>query len=147
MAQALTQRRARLGVADIELDGVEPCGDRRTLGQGCRELVGEEAGTCRCHRPVDRREKAPLALAGEGRHQLEVAPCRRVDLHDRARHDAPWRVEMCRSSLLGQADIVDQRAAGGDLRAAEIAEPVECLDPVELLQPTPSRVALETRVG
>ena len=49
--------------------------------------------------------------------------------------------------LLRQPDVIDQRAGGGKLGAAEIAKPVERLDAIKFLQPATRAVAVETRVG
>jgi hypothetical protein len=146
MAQALAQCQARIGSIDIELDRIEPLGDRGALGQWCRKMLGEQPRPRRSDGAVDGRQQASLALPGEAPHQLEVAPSRRVNLHDRAGHDAPWRFEICRLPLLGQADVINECAPRRELGAAEIAEPVERAHSVELLEPPAARVALEAWV-
>ena len=42
MPQSLAQSPAQLGAIDKELDCVDPRGDRRGLGQGCGEMLGED---------------------------------------------------------------------------------------------------------
>src|SRR5438105_13090128 len=110
-------------------------------------MLGEEPGPGRGNGAVDRREQAAYALAAEARRQFEVAPGGGVDLHDRARHHPPRRLQMRRAALLGQTDVIDQRPGGGELGAAEIAEPVEGLDTLRLVEPASPGVALEARVG
>ncbi len=145
--QPLAQSLAQLRAVHKKLDRVEPLGDRSRLGQWRRQVIGEEAGAGPGHRMVDRREQAPLALAGEGRHEFEIAPRRRIDLHDRCRHDLPGRFEMRRPSLLGQPDVIHEGAGSGELGAAKTAEPVERADPVEFLQAAARRLALEAGIG
>ena len=48
---------------------------------------------------------------------------------------------------LGQLDIVDERAGGGELRAGEGAEAFERLDAVERLEPAAAVLAVEARRG
>src|SRR5215471_19315768 len=96
-----------------------------------------------CDSPIDCRDKAAVAFAGQGGRQFEVAPRRCIDLHDRARYDPARRREMRRAIQLRQADIVDKRARRGDFRTAEIAEPVERADTVMALEPAARTLALE----
>ena len=51
------------------------------------------------------------------------------------------------SRPLRQRDVIDQRPGRGDLGAAELAEPVERLDAVELFEPPARRLAVEARIG
>ena len=110
-------------------------------------MIGQQPRAGRSDGAVDRRQQAAAALARRIGDQFEIAPGRRVDLHDRARHHPARRFEVWRPALLGQADVIDERAGGGDLGPAEIAEPVECCDPVELLEPPAGHAALEAGIG
>lgn len=95
---AAPQRRAQvlaqpLG-AEEELDRVEPVGDRARVGEGRREPLGEQPRSGPRDGPVDGGEEAAAALAGESLRQLEIAPCRGVDLHHgagRSRRGVPRR--------------------------------------------------------
>ena len=53
---------------------------------------------------------------------------------------------MRRPALLGQADVVNERAGGGELGAAKTAEPVERAHRVKFLQTTARSLALESWV-
>ncbi len=55
--------------------------------------------------------------------------------------------EMRRPSLLGQPDVIDEGAGGGELGPAEAAKPVERADPVEFLQTAARGLALEAGIG
>ena len=96
---------------------------------------------------VDDRQEAAAPLARQALRQFEVAPRRRIDLHDRLRQDALRRLQIGAASLLGQCHVIDERTGGGDLRAAELAEPVERPDPVKIFKAPPRRFAVEARVG
>ena len=65
--------------------------------------------------------RSPASVCG----QFEIAPRRRVDLHDRAGGEPARRLQQRQRALLGQRDVIDERAGGGELGAAEAAEPVE----------------------
>ncbi len=54
---------------------------------------------------------------------------------------------MRRPPLLGQRDVIDQRAGGRELGAAETAKPVERADAVEFLQAAACGLALEAGIG
>ena len=77
------------------------------------------------------REQAAAPLAVESLGQFEIAAGGGIDLHHRAVGEAARRREARQLALLRQLDVVDQRAGGGDLGAAEGAEPVERADAVE----------------
>ncbi len=110
-------------------------------------MIGEEPRAGSRDGPVDRRGEAALALAREGCRQFEIAPGRGVDLHDRGGHDLPRRLQVRRPALLGQPDVINEGAGGGELGAAKTAEPVERADPVEFLQTAARRLALEAGIG
>ncbi len=63
------------------------------------------------------------------RSQLEVAAGGGVDLHDVRLAPAGAAAQARQLAGLGQLDIVDERAGGGDLRAAEGAEAFEAPTP------------------
>jgi hypothetical protein len=147
VAQPLAQPRSRIRGIDKKADRIEAGRDRRRLGQGCREMLGQEPSAGRGPGTVDRRQQAAAALARRSRRKLEVAPRRGVDLHDRARSLAARRFEMRRRRLLGQADVIDQGAGRRDLGAAEIAKAVKCLDPVKAFETPARRVAVKARIG
>ena len=77
---------------------------------------------------VDGGEQRALALAGQG---LRLSSrLRRVAASisiAAPRASAPRRRQARQPALLGQLDVIDQRAGGGDLGAAEAAEAVERL--------------------
>src|SRR5262249_51220301 len=87
------------------------------------------------------------ALAGESRHQLEIAPRRCIDLHHRMGRDAARRLEMRRPPLLRQGYIVDEGAASGEFGPAESAKAIEGADAIIILKPAAPGGALEARVG
>src|SRR6516162_3944327 len=117
------------------------------ISQGRHEMISEEPRPCCGDGAVNRGDKAPLALAGQCRNQLEVPPRRRIDLHDRARYHPPWRLEMWRAIQLGQPDIVDEGSGRSHFRAAEIAKPVEGADTIEILKAVARALALEACTG
>ena len=150
-AQELAQRRPHIGAVDEELHRVEPRRDRLGRGQRGGKLLGEEPRSGSGQGAVDRGEEAAAAFARQGRHQFEVAPGGGVDLHDRIGRDQLRRGEMRRAAmgarLLGQRDIIDERAGRRDFGPAETAEPVERLDAVKAFEPAARRLAVEARVG
>ena len=107
----------------------------------------QQAGAGAAHRAVDDREQAALAAAGEGFRKLEVAPGRGVDLHDRALAQPARPAEARQATLLGQLDIIDERAGRGHLGAPERAEGVEGLHAVERLEAAPGALAVEPAAG
>src|SRR5205823_7082180 len=97
-----------------------------------REMLRQEARAGAGQGAVDRRQKTTAPLAREALGQFEVAARRGVDLHDRAGEDALRRHQIGRAALLcpallSEGDVIDERTRGGDLGAAELAEPVERL--------------------
>ena len=74
---------------------------------------------------VDHREQAAGTAAIQGRGELQVAPGRGVDRHrsarlGRAEPREPWHL-----ALLGELEIAEHGAGGGELGASEGAETVE----------------------
>ncbi len=145
--QPRPQSGRQLGAIDQESDCVEARRDRGGVGQRCGEMLGQEPRPTGGDGPVERRQEAAAALAREARRQFEIAPGRRVDLHDRPRRHPPRRFEMRRPALLGEADIIDERAGRGDFRPPEIAEAVERLDPIEGFEAPARPVAIEPGIG
>ena len=129
------------------LDGIETLADRLGRGQRRREAGREQAAAGGGHGAVHRGEQAALALAGEAREQLEVAPRRGIDQQVGARHNAARRQKAGQTSFLGQLDVADQRATGAELGPGEGAEAIERSDPEARLQPALAREGIELVIG
>ena len=87
--QAGAQRVAQPLLVAQHLDAVEPRLDRRRIGQRRRQAVRQQARAGAGDAAVDGRQQAALAAAGQGLGQFEIAPRRRVDLHDGAGRQPP----------------------------------------------------------
>ena len=115
-------RRSRSGVGQRR---------REMLGQQARARPGQRCGRSSASR-LPRRSPDRVAVSSRLRRvaasicMTESGATRRGGARCSAPPASPW--------LLGQRDVIDQRAGGGDLGPAELAEPVERLDAVELLR-------------
>ncbi len=110
------------GALDEELHQVEPALDLGAVGQRRGDALGQQAGAGAGQGAVDGGQQAAVAAPVEAFHQLEVAPRRRVDLHRAVGALAARRHQRRALAGLGQLHIVEQRAAGRDLGAREVAE-------------------------
>src|SRR5262249_20972317 len=133
--QALAQRLAQALVGDEGGDYVLARRDRRGIGERRRQPGRQQASAGAGARAVDGGEQRALALAGEAAQQLEIAAGGGVDLQHRALGEPARRRETRQLAGLGQLDVVDERAGGGELRARERAEAVERLHAVERFEP------------
>ena len=99
----------------------------RSVSGAARRLASSRAPA-----PVTVRSIAssrlPCRSPDSVRLSSRFAPGRGVDLHDAVFADRPWRMQARQAAALGQLDVVEQGAGGGDLRAAERAEAVEARD-------------------
>jgi hypothetical protein len=75
--------------------------------------------------------------------QFQVTPGRLVDLHHRALGQPSGRAQVGKGALLGQGDVVDQRAGRRRLRPGEGAERFQRLDLECLLQALAGVLAVE----
>ena len=82
----------------------------RTSVDGPFSRVSSSRAPAAGDRAVDRGEQRAVAPAGEAAGQLEVAPGRRVDLHQPAGALAHRRAQQRQPPALGQLEIVDDRA-------------------------------------
>ena len=137
---------AQARLAEQMRDRVLARGDRGDVGQGRRQPFAEQARAGAGHGAVDDGEQAALALAAEGAAELEVAAGGGVDFQDRAGADARELRQARHLALLGQLDIVEDAAGGGQLGAGEGAEGVERGDLVEILQAQARILAVEARI-
>ena len=132
------------GVHGEMLHRVLASGDRLAVGQRRAEAFRERPGAGAGDGQVYDREQRAAAFAGERSGYLEIASCRGVDFHSRPGSEAPRRIDARQPALLGQRDIVERRAAGGNLGAREGAEGVERANAVMGFEPPPAGNAVET---
>ena len=124
---------------------------RRRIGsaraRGAASARGQQTAAGAGHGAVDRGQQAALAVAGEARQQLEIAPGRGIDHQVAAGRLAARRGEARQAALLGQLDVAEQRAARAELGAREGAEAVQRGDPEARLEAALAGQRIELALG
>ncbi len=146
-AQRLAQAFARARRRDEERDHVVACGDRGRIGQRCGQALRQKPrARCRLG-AIDRGEQRAALLAGLGFDDLQRPARGRIDFHRTRLGDARRVGQFRQLALLGELDIVDERARGRDLGPAERAEAVEGFHAIQGFEPAPPVLAVEARAG
>ena len=138
---------AQAGLVVEELHDVEALVDRLGVGERGGEALCKEACTGARQGAIDHAEHTCAPTAREVLHQLEVAPGRGVDDHQRTLGDARRRAEARQAALLRLLDVVDKRAQRRHLGAAEAAEGIERGDPIDLAHAAGAVAAIEAVGG
>ena len=128
-------------------DGALAGADEAGVGRRGVEAGLEQAGTAAGQRAVDGGEERALAAAGHGAGELEVAAGGGVDLHQAAGALADRRAQERQAAALGELEVVDDGAEGGDLGAVEGGEAVEGLDFVDAGDAGGGGAGVEARAG
>jgi len=88
-------------------------------------------------------DEAAPALAAQRFHELQVAPCRRVDDHAGIAAGEHRPLEARHGALLRLVDIIEQRAGGAQPGARDRAHAVQRAQPEDLFEPPLAPLAVE----
>ena len=116
---------AQAALGDEELDAIKAAGDGRGVSERRRQAGRQEPRPGAGDAAVDDREQTSSTLTRKRHVELEIPPGRPIDDHHRAPGQGARRGEPRQPALLGQLDVIDQRAAGAEFGPAEAPEGVE----------------------
>ncbi len=145
--QELAHAPAQIGIVDEGLDPVEPLADGGGIAERGRQALGQQPCAGAGYGAVDRMQQAALALARKVFRELQIAAGGGVDAHHPLGGDAPWRFQTRQMSLLGEQQIVQESAGGGQFGPAEGTQAFEGGEAEMLAQPSFAMEAVEADAG
>ena len=142
-AQRLAQVAGGIAVLDHEIDGGEAGVDGGKVARGAGKAAFEQPRAAGGDGAVDGMQQRSCAAAGQGVGQFEVAPRGGVDLDGAVGGLAHGFAQQGQFPLLGDVEVIDDRAHDRNLGTGEAAEGVERGDAEQPAQPVRGAGAVE----